>query len=118
MQFLKRFSPLPRWAQDEDTAILVGRTGTTFMNLKRKRWYHVTDRPKDYKALTRPGESMVYEIGAREYLKLTKGRGLLAILENTIGLRPISKILDKLQPEDDFDLYDPPRITNATTEEA
>ena len=107
-RFFWRYSLLPQYVQDADSFIYLGRW-THIWNRSARRWFVVTDVPKDPKSLRRE-RGILEPIPFSQWLKAVGPRGWLEIVEDFVGIRVISRWLDKRQKPDDIEKYEKARI--------
>ena len=110
MKFFKRFNDSPLFLQEELSYIVLGRR-TQIYNVTTKRWFRVSDRPRDPNML-RQGCDHFLPISRKAFLRHTGISGWIAIIEEVLGIRSLSRWWEKRHPPPEIDEENlrPPRI--------
>lgn len=105
------YQQLPSWIMVGNHTVIFKETGEDFFVRGKGDWLWLSDRPENpFMAFSRPGY-LVTPIGRRDWLRQTGWRGWLAIMEDNLGFRWISKILEFRKRKRDLALpLEPQRI--------
>ena len=89
--FVRYGNAQSKWLEDRKTLVYL-RRWTHLYNKASREWFTVTDVPIDPYLLCRPGQTM-YELGLKEWLLEVGFWGYIEILEDFVGIRLLSRLI-------------------------